>query len=381
MLMAAFTSAWQVKPQAVHRKTAWLSRESRSTCPHAEHRWLVNAGPTFSTRPGALSCSRRTSSPQPEPRMPRFSPALARTLRPGFSRVPFADRVILPICRSSTRITSNRRAMSVLVFSAQSLRRSVSRALSRAIAYLTRPRRFDPRFARASVRCSRCSLVRSRAVRVGQCSISPVDKAADTATPRVDAHGLAVTGCGNRLGDHCEGDVPPARGVTGHPVGLRARWYRAGPAEPDPPGFGHPDLADVAGHAAHVPLPPAPPDDAESLVPPGLAPRRPPGRVGRVEKRGHRPGEVPQRLLLYHLGACGQPRMPGARLGELSALLQVAWSVPAARAPVRVLLDGQVPYVPGMRAVVPQHRLLGGRGEQPVSGHTNTVANTTDVSR
>jgi len=37
------------------------------------------------------------------------------------------------IWRSSTLITSNRRAMSVLVFSAQSVRRSVSRALSRAI--------------------------------------------------------------------------------------------------------------------------------------------------------------------------------------------------------------------------------------------------------
>jgi len=25
--MAAFTSAWQAKPQAVHRKTAWLVRK------------------------------------------------------------------------------------------------------------------------------------------------------------------------------------------------------------------------------------------------------------------------------------------------------------------------------------------------------------------
>jgi hypothetical protein len=31
-------------------------------------------------------------------------------------------------------------------------------------------------------------------------------------------------------------------------------------------------------------------------------------------------------------------------------------------------------------AVVPQHRLLGGRGEQPVPGHANTLANTTDIS-
>ena len=93
MLMAAFTSAWQAKPQAVHRNTAWLSREPRSTCPHAEHRWLVNAGLTFSTRPRAFSSSRRTSSPHPERRIPRFSPALARMFRPGFSRVPLADRV------------------------------------------------------------------------------------------------------------------------------------------------------------------------------------------------------------------------------------------------------------------------------------------------
>jgi hypothetical protein len=85
------------------------------------------------------------------------------------------------IRRSSTRITSNRRAMPVLVFSAQSLRRSLSRARNRAIACLTRPRRFDPRFARASLRCSRRSLVRSRPVRAGQCSSCPVDTAAATA--------------------------------------------------------------------------------------------------------------------------------------------------------------------------------------------------------
>jgi len=47
---------------------------------------------------------------------------------------------------------------------------------------------------------------------------------------------------------------------------------------------------------------------------------------------------------------------------------------------VGVLLDGQVPYVPGVAAVVPQHCLLGGGGEQPVPGHTNTLAITTDIS-
>ena len=49
MFLAAFTSAWQAYPQAVHRKTAWLSRDFGSTRPHAEHCWLVNAGLIFST--------------------------------------------------------------------------------------------------------------------------------------------------------------------------------------------------------------------------------------------------------------------------------------------------------------------------------------------
>jgi hypothetical protein len=47
---------------------------------------------------------------------------------------------------------------------------------------------------------------------------------------------------------------------------------------------------------------------------------------------------------------------------------------------VGVLLDGEVPEAPGVAAVVPQHGLLGGRGEQPVPGHANTLANTTDIS-
>jgi len=124
MLIAAFTSAWQAYPQAVHWKAAWLLRAFGSTCPHAEQRWLVNAGSTFSTRPGAFSSRRRASRPHPDRRMPRFSPALAL-------------------------IKSNRRARSVLAFSAQSLRRSVSRARSRAIACLSRARRSEPRLARA----------------------------------------------------------------------------------------------------------------------------------------------------------------------------------------------------------------------------------------
>jgi hypothetical protein len=83
MFFAAFTSALQAKPQATHRNAAWLSRDSLAVCPHALQRCEVNAGGTFCTRPGALSCSRRTSSPQPALPMPRFRPAFCATFRPA----------------------------------------------------------------------------------------------------------------------------------------------------------------------------------------------------------------------------------------------------------------------------------------------------------
>ena len=67
------------------------------------------------------------------------------------------------------------------------------------------------------------------------------------------------------------------------------------------------------------------------------------------------------------------------RGGELPALLQVARRGRSPRPPVRVLLDGQVPHIPSVGAVVPQHGLLGGRGEQPVPGHANTLATATDI--
>jgi tetratricopeptide (TPR) repeat protein len=72
---------------------------------------------------------------------------------------------MLPIRRSSTRITSNRRAMPVETFSAQSLRRSVFRARSRAIPYLTRPRRFEPR--RAGERAAAAAAASAPAAVVG----------------------------------------------------------------------------------------------------------------------------------------------------------------------------------------------------------------------
>jgi hypothetical protein len=48
--------------------------------------------------------------------------------------------------------------------------------------------------------------------------------------------------------------------------------------------------------------------------------------------------------------------------------------------PVGMLFGGQVPDVPGVAAVVPQHRFLGGRGEQTEPGHANTLSDTADTS-
>ena len=90
---------------------------------------------------------------------------------------------------------------------------------------------------------------------------------------------------------------------------------------------------------------------------------------------GHGLGEVAQRLLLHHLRACGKPRVLRAGSGELPALLQVARSALAPQAPVSVLLDREVPNIAGVAAVFPQHRLLGGREDQTVPGHTNILAN------
>jgi len=91
-------------------------------------------------------------------------------------------------------------------------------------------------------------------------------------------------------------------------------------------------------------------------------------------------GEVLQRLLLHRLRALRQPRVLRPGLGELPALFQEARRAGPARTPVRVLLDSEVPHVPGVRAVASQHGFLGGRGKQPVAGHANTLAIVTDIS-
>jgi hypothetical protein len=197
--------------------------------------------------------------------------------------------------------------------------------------------------------------------------------------PAVDAYDLIVAWRWDGIGNRGEGYMPAPSSITCHPVGLHLLRHLPGPAEPYPACLRDADLADVAGQAAHVPLPPAPAHNTKSLVPASLSPRRPSCSVLRIKGRGHRQSEVPQRLLLYHLGARAQPLMRGAGSGKLPTLLQITGSALAARVPVRMLLDRQIPNEPGVGAVVSQHCLLGGRGKQAVPGHTNTVATNTVI--
>ena len=196
----------------------------------------------------------------------------------------------------------------------------------------------------------------------------------------VDADDLTVIGRLNRIRDSRKGNMPTSRSIACHSVGLNARRHCPGPAESYPPGLRHPDFADVAGRAAHIPLPPTSANDLETLVSPCLSPRRPSGRVVRVEEGCHRAGEVAKCLLLHHLRAFCQPWVLRSRLCKLPALFQVARSALPARTPMRVLLDRQVPYVPGVAAVAPQHCLLSRRGDQPVMGHTNILSTATVIS-
>ena len=60
----------------------------RITCPHAGHRWLVNAGLIFSTRPGALFAAGVPADPTPNPGSPGSARPSAGRSGPGSPRAP-----------------------------------------------------------------------------------------------------------------------------------------------------------------------------------------------------------------------------------------------------------------------------------------------------
>jgi hypothetical protein len=119
-------------------------------------------------------------------------------------------------------------------------------------------------------------------------------------------------------------------------------------------------------------------DDPESFIPAGLAPGG--LAVGTGEVVHHRMGEVSQGLLLHHLAAATQPVGRGAGLGQLDCLCAVAGCALAAGAPPGLLLDGQVPHIPGVGAMLGEDDLLRWRWHHPVPGHESNLITTADIS-
>jgi hypothetical protein len=103
--------------------------------------------------------------------------------------------------------------------------------------------------------------------------------------------------------------------------------------------------------------------------------------MGASSKVRHSLGEVTQGLLLDHLASRTKPVIGGPGGGELAALFQIAGRASASGPPPGLLFDGQVPYISCLRTVATQYLLLDGRRKEPVTEHTNTLANTTDISR
>ena len=139
------------------------------------------------------------------------------------------------IWRSSTRITSKRPAMSVDGLLGPVLAPVRSAGLQPGDG-APDPRaavRAAPSPGRACAPAAAAACARG-ADRPGQCSSSPVDRAADTATPRSMPTASPVPGRGHRLRDDGERDMPAPGPVPGHPERLRVLRHLPGPAEPHP---------------------------------------------------------------------------------------------------------------------------------------------------
>ena len=191
----------------------------------------------------------------------------------------------------------------------------------------------------------------------------------------VDTHYRAIAWAGDRLRGVGERQVPAPDPVAGHPVGLHTLRHRARAAKPHPADLGYPhspeapvELLDVMRLDRHLP---------ESFVHTRFAPRRAPVRA--AEEVAHRLSEIPQRLLLHRLRTGRQPLVFGAHRGQLRTLLGVARRA-TARLPMLLLLDRQIPHVPGVAAMLSQNRRLLSSRKQPISRHTENLDPPTDTT-
>src|SRR5690606_28309527 len=109
MFTAAVMSAWPSWPHSTHSNRAWVARFSAATCPHDGHVcevWLAGTTQTLHPAPSALVQILCRSRPNAASDILRLSARFAATFVPGFSTVPFADRVMLASFRSSSTTTS-----------------------------------------------------------------------------------------------------------------------------------------------------------------------------------------------------------------------------------------------------------------------------------
>jgi hypothetical protein len=192
----------------------------------------------------------------------------------------------------------------------------------------------------------------------------------------VYSYDFAITRRRDGRGDNGEGNVPAACAVAGNSVRLNPSGDGPGPAEPKPPGLGHPHLGRMARQAAETPSLRS--DDLKALIAPSLPPGGP--AMGTGEEIEHCPGEVPQRLLLNGLRSGCKPSEFPAGSGELAALGKVPGRRRTARAPVLVLLHGEIPHESGVRAVLPQDQFLPRSRREPVTGHKSNLLANTDTS-
>jgi len=77
------------------------------------------------------------------------------------------------------------------------------------------------------------------------------------------------------------------------------------------------------------------------------------------------------------LRAGRQPVVLGAGRSQLGALLVVAGRA-AARLPVLLLLNSEVPHIPGLATMLNQHCPLNRGRKQPISRHPDNITTTTD---
>ena len=194
----------------------------------------------FSTQPGALSSRRLTSRPQPRPQDAPVQPGL----RPGHSgpvppAVPLAVRVMFVISEilDTDHVEASRRCRCWSSRPSPYVCRSGGPSAGRWQPR-TRPRRFEPRRARASLRSSRRSrllLPHGKAEGVQELTRrqgrrhrhAPVD------THRPGRCLAWASGSGTTANATCQ---RPARSI-GHPEDFASCGTCAGPAEPHPPAF------------------------------------------------------------------------------------------------------------------------------------------------